>query len=118
MSGRFKSKQALVKQKSPLCIWTHCIIHREVLASKEMSPGLNIVLMTVVTVVNYIKMTPLKSRIFSGLCKDMGGVHSSLLFYCEARWLSRWKFFQRVYEIRNEINILLEEENLPEAGEI
>ncbi|GFY32236.1 zinc finger BED domain-containing protein 5 [Trichonephila clavipes] len=58
MSGRFKSIQALVKQKSPLCIWTHCMIHREALASKEMSPGLNIVLTTVVTVVNYIKMRP------------------------------------------------------------
>ncbi|GFW03015.1 SCAN domain-containing protein 3 [Trichonephila clavipes] len=58
MSGRFKSIQALVKQKSPLCIWTHFMIHREALASKEISPGLNIVLMTVVTVVNYIKMRP------------------------------------------------------------
>ncbi|GFV74681.1 SCAN domain-containing protein 3 [Trichonephila clavipes] len=58
ISGRFKSIQALVKQKSPLCIWTHCMIHREALASKEISPGLNIVLMTVVTVVNYIKMRP------------------------------------------------------------
>ncbi|GFT68069.1 zinc finger MYM-type protein 6 [Trichonephila clavipes] len=48
MSGRFKSIQALVKQKSQLCIWTHCLIHKEALASKEMSPGLNIVLMTVV----------------------------------------------------------------------
>ncbi|GFU56842.1 SCAN domain-containing protein 3 [Trichonephila clavipes] len=116
MSGRFKSIQALVKQKTPLCIWTHCMIHREALASKEISPGLNIVLMTVVTVVNYIKMRPLKSRIFSGLCKDMGTVHSSLLFYCEARWLSRGrKFLQRVYELRNEITIFLEEENLPEA---
>ncbi|GFX30976.1 SCAN domain-containing protein 3 [Trichonephila clavipes] len=115
MSERFKSIQALVKQKSPLCIWTHCMIHREALASKEISPGLNIVLMTVVIVVNYIKMRPLKSRIFSGLCKDMGAVHSSLLFYCEARWLSRGKFLQRVYELRNEITIFLEEENLPEA---
>ncbi|GFS87994.1 SCAN domain-containing protein 3 [Trichonephila clavipes] len=62
MSGRFKSIQALVKQKSPLCIWTHCMIHREALASKEISPGLNIVLMTVVTVVNYIKMRPPKIK--------------------------------------------------------
>ncbi|GFX55808.1 SCAN domain-containing protein 3 [Trichonephila clavipes] len=53
MSGRFKSIQALVKQKSPLCIWTHCMIHRESLASKEISPGLNIVLMTVVTVITH-----------------------------------------------------------------
>ncbi|GFV46569.1 zinc finger BED domain-containing protein 5 [Trichonephila clavipes] len=114
MSGRLKSIQALVKQKYPLCIWTHCMIHREALASKEMSPGLNIVLMTVVTVVNYIKMRSLKSRIFSGLCKDMGAVHSSLLFHCEARWLSHGKLLQRVYELRNEITIFLKEENLTE----
>ncbi|CAH1986322.1 unnamed protein product [Acanthoscelides obtectus] len=43
MSGRFESIQALVKQKSALYIWTHCKIHTEALASKEMSPGLNIV---------------------------------------------------------------------------
>ncbi|GFW20767.1 protein ZBED8 [Trichonephila clavipes] len=69
MSGSFKSIQALVKQKSPHCIWTHCMIHREALVSKEISPGLNIVLMTVVAVVNYIKMRPLKSRIFSDFAK-------------------------------------------------
>ncbi|GFR22963.1 zinc finger BED domain-containing protein 5 [Trichonephila clavata] len=114
MSGRFQSKQALVKHKSPLYIWTHCMIHRETLASKEMSPGLNLVLTTVVTVVNYIKMRPLSSRIFSRLCKDMGVVHSSLLFYSEARLL-RGKFLQRVYEFRNKNAIFLEKENVPEA---
>ena len=76
-----------------------------------MSPGLNIVLTMVVTVVNYIKMRPLKSRIFSTLCKDKGSVHSELIFYCEIRWLSRGKFLQRVYELREEIAIFLEEEN-------
>lgn len=115
MSGRFQSIQALVKQKSALCIWTHCMIHREALASKEMSPGLNIVLTTVVTVVNYIKMRPLKTRIFSALCKDMGAEHSTLLFYCEARWLSRGKCLQRVFQLRHEIAVFLEEENRPEA---
>ncbi|KAF8776962.1 Zinc finger MYM-type protein 6 like protein [Argiope bruennichi] len=44
MSERFRVIQALLKQKSPQC--THCMIHRETLASKEMSPGLNIVLTT------------------------------------------------------------------------
>ncbi|GFR14432.1 hypothetical protein TNCT_139821 [Trichonephila clavata] len=39
----------------------------------------------VVTGVNYIKMRSLKSRIFSGLYKDMGAVHSSLLCHCESR---------------------------------
>jgi zinc finger BED domain-containing protein 5/7/8/9 len=115
MSGRFHSIQALVKQKSPQCIWTHCMIHREALASKDMSPGLDFVLKSVVAVVNYIKMRPLKSRVFSAICKDVGAAHSALLFYCEARWLSRGKFLQRVYELRDEIAIFLEEENRSEA---
>ncbi|GBN00788.1 hypothetical protein AVEN_34297-1 [Araneus ventricosus] len=34
-SERFQSIQVLVKQKPPLCVWTHCMIHRETLAYKE-----------------------------------------------------------------------------------
>ncbi|KAF8789976.1 Zinc finger BED domain-containing protein 5 [Argiope bruennichi] len=45
----------------------------------------------------------------------MSSVHSALLFYCESRWLSRGKFLQRVYELKEEITIFLEEENRLEA---
>ncbi|XP_035229836.1 protein FAM200A-like [Stegodyphus dumicola] len=45
----------------------------------------------------------------------MSAVHSGLLFYCEARWLSRGTFLLRVYELREEIAVFLEEENRPEA---
>ncbi|GFR13589.1 hypothetical protein TNCT_275791 [Trichonephila clavata] len=62
MRGRFQSTQALLKQKSPLCSWAHCMIHREALVANERSPGLNSVLMAVVTEVNYINMRPLKSK--------------------------------------------------------
>ncbi|CAH1101768.1 unnamed protein product [Psylliodes chrysocephalus] len=115
MSGRFQSVQTLVKQKPPQRVWTHCMVHREDLASKEISFGLNIVLTMVVTVVNYIKIRLLKSRIFNALCKDMGAEHSTLQFYCEARWLSRGIFLQRVYELKEEIVTFLEVENSPVA---
>ncbi|GFU94854.1 SCAN domain-containing protein 3 [Trichonephila clavipes] len=81
MSGRFKSIQALVKQKSPLCIWTHCMIHSEALASEEMSPGLNIVLTTVVTTNKLHKNETPKIKKSSGLCKDMGAVHHRWLYW-------------------------------------
>ncbi|GFQ83756.1 scan domain-containing protein 3-like protein [Trichonephila clavata] len=88
-------------------------MRREALSSKEMSPGLNIVLTTVVTVVSYIKMRPpeIKNLVYIDFAKTWV---QSLLFYCEARWL-RGKFLQRVSELRNEIAIFLEEENLREA---
>ncbi|CAH1112074.1 unnamed protein product [Psylliodes chrysocephalus] len=97
-----------------MCL-TYCVIHREALVSKEMSSGLNIVLTTVVTVVNYIKIRPLKPRIFNALCKDMGAEHSTLLFYGEARWLSCGKFLQSIHELKEEIATFLENESSPEG---
>lgn len=76
------------------------MIHKEALASKEMSPGMNIVLTTIGIVVNYVKI---KFRIFFLLCKDMGAV--ALLLYCDAKGLSRGKCLQHVVELRHDINI-------------
>ncbi|XP_067120060.1 zinc finger BED domain-containing protein 5-like [Centruroides vittatus] len=64
MSGSYGGLQALIRNKAPDSVWTHCIIHREALASKYMSPPLNIVLERVVNIVNYIKIRPLKARFF------------------------------------------------------
>ncbi|XP_071042608.1 zinc finger BED domain-containing protein 5-like [Parasteatoda tepidariorum] len=62
-------------------------------------------------------MRTLRSRIFSALCNDMGSEHSELLFKYEARCLSREKFLQRVYELREEIVTCLED-NRPETGNL
>ncbi|GFT40404.1 zinc finger MYM-type protein 6 [Trichonephila clavipes] len=35
MSGRFKKYTSIQNKKSPLCIWTHCMIHRKALTSKK-----------------------------------------------------------------------------------
>lgn len=103
MSGRFQSIQALVKQNSQHCIWTHCMIQREALASNEMSPCPNIALTTVVTVVNYMKM-----RIFPHFVTTWAQYFQR--YYFIAR-----KFLQPVYELRVEIAIFIEEENRPET---
>lgn len=62
MSNNVWIVRALVRQISPQCIKTHYMIHRETPLSIVMCLGWNIVLTTVVTVVNL-----------------------TLLFYCEAR---------------------------------
>jgi hypothetical protein len=78
MSGRLQNIQALVKKNlHRALVWTHCMIHRETLASKAMS--LNIALTRVVIVVHYIKTRLLKSRIFSALCKAMGRFSVTIL---------------------------------------
>ena len=91
--------------------WTHCLIQREALVSQQLSGDLNRVLKAVVKTVNFIKARPLKARVFQRLCGELGAEHNNLLFYCNARWLSKGKVLLRVYKLRNKISIFLKEEN-------
>ena len=61
------------------------------------------VLDMVVKIVNYIKMRPLKRRLFTKLCAGMEAEHSSLIQHTEIRWLSRGKVLSRFYELRQEL---------------
>jgi len=109
MSGCYGGLQALIRSKAPDAMWTHCIIHREALASKYLSPALNQVLECVMNVVSFIKTRPLKSRFFKKLCEDIGAEHISLLYYSSARWLSRGNVLSRTFELRQEMYIFLKE---------
>ena len=68
-------------------------------------------LQAVVKTVSFIKARPLKARLFQRLCDELGAELNNLLFYCNARYLSKGKVLLRVYELRNEISIFLKEEN-------
>lgn len=110
MAGCYAGLQALIRKEAPHAIWTHCFIHREALAAKNISPALHEVLQSVIEVVNFIKSRPLKSRCFQQMCVDMGAEHISLLYYSNSRWLSRGNVLKRVYELRNELHCYLVQE--------
>ena len=60
MSVRFSRLETLVQGVAVNAKWTHCLIHREALASQQLSGGdLNGVLEVVVKTVNFIKARPL-----------------------------------------------------------
>mgnify|MGYP002775206681 CR=1 FL=1 len=115
MSGKYGGLQALIRKKAPNAMWTHCIIHREALASKAMSSELNQVLECVISSVNYIKTRPLKAILFKKLCINMGAEHTALLYYCNSRWLSRGNVLFRVFELREEICTFLQQERQENA---
>jgi len=98
-------------KKSPLrcMIMTHCIIHREALASKIISPSLNEVLLSVIEIVNFIKTRLIKSRCFEKMCEDMGAEHT-VAYYCNSRWLSRGNGLKRVFDFRKELYCFLLEQ--------
>ena len=85
MSGRFGGLRALVQGVAVNAKWTHCLTHREALASQQLSGDLNGVLEVVVKTANFIKARPLKARLFQRLCDELGAHYNNLLFYCTAR---------------------------------
>ncbi|XP_023211413.1 zinc finger BED domain-containing protein 5-like, partial [Centruroides sculpturatus] len=103
MSGQYGGLQALIKTKAPNAKWTHCVIHRKALATKNISPELNIVIDIIIKVVNFIKTRLVKARFFRKLCEDLGAEHTSLLYYCNSCWLSRGNVLSRIYELKHEL---------------
>jgi hypothetical protein len=104
MAGNTQGLRTLIKQSAPEALWTHCIIHRESLATEELCPELNEVMNVVIKSVHYIKTRPLESRLFAQICEEMGAQYKSFLFYCNYRWLSRGNA-ARVYDLR-EVSIV------------
>jgi len=79
----------------------HCIIHREGLASKELSSVFNEVMQVVIKVVNFVKSRDFNCRLFKDLCSTENAEHSTLLLYMAVRCLSRGSTLKRVFILRN-----------------
>ena len=60
--------------------------------AKTLPDELQEVIDTAVKLVNFIKTSPLKSRLFEILGKEMKADYKDLLLYAEVRWLSRVEF--------------------------
>lgn len=106
-----KGLRALIKKASPNAEWTHCVIYKQALATRHLSSELSEVMTDIVGVVNFIKTRPLKTRVFSAVCEEMGAEHQAVLFHSEARWLSRGKVLSRVFELGEQLRVFLEQEH-------
>ena len=107
MIGRHKGFAGLLKNEYPDISVNHCMIHHEALASKDLSESLNIVMSTVIKVINFIKARDLNSRLFKQLCAQEDSDYDPLLLNTAVRWLSRGKALQRVFILRDEISQFL-----------
>ncbi|CAM5077750.1 unnamed protein product, partial [Eretmochelys imbricata] len=75
----------------------------------NMQADLKQVLDEAVKIINFVKGRPLNTRLFSQLCDEMGSDYTQLLFHTEARWLLRGKVLNRLFELREELQVFLDE---------
>ena len=97
-----------VKRKNPNIIVTHCMIHREALASRTMPEELKQTLDSAIKILNYIKASALNTRLFQKLCQDMESEHQNLVYHTSVRWLSKGNMLNRLVLLLQEVIEFLE----------
>lgn len=110
MLGSRSGFTTLVKLKNPDVVATHCMIHREALASKTLPENLKSLLIEVIRVVNHIKGSALNTRLFHQLCDKVDATHLSLIFHTQVRWLTKGNMLARFFELRYEVKTFLEDQ--------
>ncbi|XP_034615313.1 zinc finger BED domain-containing protein 5-like [Trachemys scripta elegans] len=109
MIGSKKGVVARIQAVAPEAKSTHCCIHREALATQNVQADLKKVLDEAVKIINFVKGRPLNAWLFSQLCDEMGSDYTQLLFHTEVHWLSRGKVLSRLFELREELQVFLDE---------
>ncbi len=107
MTGRQSGVVQRIKEVAPLAVSTHCFLHREALATKEMEPSLHGVLDVAVKIVNFVKARATNSRLFTVLCEEVGADYHTLLMHTDVRWLSRGQVLMRLFSLREELRDFL-----------
>ncbi|XP_053431130.1 zinc finger MYM-type protein 6 isoform X1 [Nycticebus coucang] len=108
MTGRYSGLRAKIREVATNTVaFTHCFIHREHLVAEKLSPCLHKILLQAAQILSFIKSNALNSRLLTILCEEMGSEHVDLPLHAEVRWISRGRILTRLYELRHEIKIFL-----------
>lgn len=101
-----------IKQRDLKFPLIHCIIHQEALCGKAVK--LCTAMQTVAKIINAIKGGHkfLNHRKFQSFLEEHNAVYKDIPLYCEVRWLSAGKCFEKFFALRKEIFIFLQEMSL------
>ncbi|XP_058992466.1 zinc finger MYM-type protein 6 isoform X1 [Mustela lutreola] len=112
MAGRCSGFRAKIQEIATNTVaFTHCFIHREHLAAAKLSPCLHEILLQSAQILSFIKSNALNSRMLTILCEEMGSEHVNLPLHAEVRWISRGRILTRLFELRHEIEIFLNQKH-------
>ncbi|XP_016073584.1 PREDICTED: zinc finger MYM-type protein 6 isoform X1 [Miniopterus natalensis] len=112
MTGRYSDLRAKIQEVAMNTLaFTHCFIHREHLAAEKLSPCLHEILLQSAQILSFIKSNALNSRMLTILCEEMGSENVNLPLPAEVRWISRGRILTRLFELRHEIEIFLNQKH-------
>ncbi|CAK6440924.1 unnamed protein product [Pipistrellus nathusii] len=112
MTGRYSGlKEKIHEVAMNTLAFTHCFIHREHLAAEKLSPCLHKILLQSAQILSFIKSNALNSRMLTILCEEMGSDYVNLPLPAEIRWISRGRILTRLFELRHEIEIFLNQQH-------
>ncbi|KAM8790029.1 zinc finger MYM-type protein 6 isoform 3-T6 [Rhynchonycteris naso] len=112
MTGRYSGLKAKIQEVAMNTVaFTHCCIHREHLAAEKLSPCLHEILLQSAQILSFIKSNALNSRMLMILCEEMGSEHMNLPLHAEVQWISRGRILTRLFELRHEIEIFLNQKH-------
>ncbi|XP_076045277.1 zinc finger BED domain-containing protein 5-like [Oratosquilla oratoria] len=102
-----------VKERNPSVMSTHCILHREALASRTLPVEMMDVLNVAIKIVKFVKAGALNSRLFKLLCKDMESEHEALLFHTNSEGFhATLAYLVDIFEALNAVNLKLQGKNI------
>ncbi|KAF6112404.1 zinc finger MYM-type containing 6 [Phyllostomus discolor] len=112
MTGRYSGLRAKIQEVAMNTVaFTHCFIHREHLAAEMLSPCLHEILLQSAQILSFIKTNALNSRMLTILCEEMESERVNLPLPAEVRWISRGRVLTRLFELRHEIEIFLNQKH-------
>ncbi|XP_066231900.1 zinc finger MYM-type protein 6 isoform X1 [Saccopteryx leptura] len=112
MTGRYSGLKAKIQEVAMNTVaFTYCCIHREHLAAEKLSPCLHEILLQSAQILSFVKSNALNSRMLMILCEEMGSEHVNLPLHAEVQWISRGRILTRLFELRREIEIFLNQKH-------
>jgi hypothetical protein len=100
-----------MKDDNPKMLTIHCVIHKENLVAKKISPILNETLLAVIKCINSIKSSAKSERLFKLFCEEKNEDYCRLLLHTEVRWLSKGNCLRRFMELYDSLKEFLNDKS-------
>ena len=110
MFGNPSGFATLLKKEVPTLKVIHCMIHRQVLASKRMPKSMKNVFDRCIKIVNFIRKHDTNHRIFQSFCDEMSDEHYCILLY-HTDILFQCRVMIRFFELREKVKLVLQYKN-------